>query len=582
LRVFHPTSKTRLNHQLNFLLATPGRALYFVLLLLFIVHPGLSAYRAATCSLNGMVATPHPDATEAAVEILKAGGNAVDAAVAAAFVLSVVAPYHSGIGGGEFTLVRMVKDSLVITLDARECAPRMATVGLFLDPKTGQPIPAKSANGGLSVGVPGSVAGRVELVKKYGKLSLAQDLAPAIRLAKDGMIVDYYLEGAIKGNLELMAHSEAAGVFLNKGKSWERGDRLIQSALAGTLEQIAKDGGNSFYSGDEAAQIAKTDQAAGGVLAVDDLRNYKVIPREPIKFDYRGLEIYSMPPPSSAGLCLAEILHILEAYPLSTLGFGSGDALHLEASAFERTFADRQKLLGDPAFKKQPMGMSTREYADKRREDINPLHRVPVSGSGDPWPYESSNTSHLSVIDREGNMCSLTTSVNTSFGSFVYVPELGFFLNNTMDDFTIEAKNPNTKTEVVANEVAPDKRPLSSMSPTLILRRGRPWMALGSVGGMRIITSVAQLIVNVVDFGMDLQAAIDSPHIHMQWKPDILYVEDEFAPETIRDLTSRGWKVVKEGHWSLSQAVSIEWNDRYYGGADSRGIGTATGPSPLP
>lgn len=545
----------------------------------------IAAYRAPACSRDGMAATPHPAATEAAVAVLRAGGNAADAAAAAAFALSVVEPYHSGIGGGEFILVRMVKDGKVIALDARECASSAATPESYLDTVTGEPHPSKSWKGGMAAGTPGSVAGRTELVKRFGKLALTKVLAPSVKLAREGFPADRYLVSVVTNNQDRIAEVGASEVFLPKGRAPERGDLILQPNLALTLESIGKDQGDSFYSGKIADQISAACQASGGVMSSEDLEAYQVIERQPVHFTYRGLDVYSMPPPSSGGLCLAEILNILEIYPLAYLGAGSSEVLHLEASAFERAFADRREFLADPAFIPQPMGMASKDYAVKLSKDIDRRLRTPVAGAGDPWPYESANTSHLSVIDRDGNMCSITTSVNGAFGSFVYIKELGFFLNNTMDDFTISAKSVNQfgLNQGEVNEVAPGKRPLSSMSPTLVLKDGQPYLALGSVGGPRIITSVAQMLVNIIDFGMDVQAALDYPRIHMQYKPDTLYTETEMSEPIISDLNDRGWHVVRENHWSLSQAVQVDWNKKlFYGAGDSRGVGLASGPTLLP
>jgi len=543
-----------------------------------------AASRSPSCSREGMAATPHYLATEAAVEILGAGGNAADAAVAAAFALAVVEPYHSGIGGGEFILLRMAKDGQVFALDARECAPKESTPNQYLM-ENGEPHSTKSARGGLAVGVPGSVAGRVELAKKHGRLHLKQSLAPAIRLAKDGFPADRYLVEAIRNNQDRLSECGAGEAFLRGRRVPHRGDIIIQQKLASTLGRIAADEGKSFYRGEDARLLAEAVRTAGGVMTSADLSDYRVIPRSPVKFRYRDAEIYSMSPPSSGGLCIAEILNILEGFPLSYLGAGSAEALHLQASAFERAFADRREFLADPDFVPQPLGMASEEYGIKRREGIDRAFRIPITGAGDPWIHESDQTSHLSVIDKDGSMVSITTSINGAFGSFVYLAELGFFLNNTMDDFTISSMSANqfALSQGEVNRIEGGKRPLSSMSPTLVLKNGEPWLALGSVGGPRIITSVAQMLLNIIDFGMDVQAAIDAPRIHMQFRPDTLYVEKECSPETIADLRQRGWEVVKSGYWSLSQAVQYDRaTGLFYGGSDSRGVGSAAGPKPVP
>jgi gamma-glutamyltranspeptidase/glutathione hydrolase len=541
---------------------------------------GLSAYRAPVWSRSGMAATPHPVATDAAVEILKAGGNAVDAALAAAFALSVVEPYHSGLGGGEFAVIWKVADGQAAALDARECAPAAATSDMFLDKTTGKADENESWRGGLAVGVPGSVAGRVELHRTYGRLPLSDVVAPAVRLARDGFIIDRYLADRIQGSRDALAESGAGVVFMPHGTPLQRGDVLVQPALAAALERIANDRGASFHTGADGQAIVRDCRKAGGILTVDDLAHYRAVWREPVRFSYRGLDVISMPPPSSGGVCLAEILNILEGFPLSYLEPGGSEAYHLLASSFEAAFADRAAWLGDPDFVPQPIsGMTSRKYAAKLREPINRQIHNPVASAGEPWPFENdANTSHISVIDRNGNMCALTTSVNTAFGSLVYVPELGIFLNSTMDDFAKGPKDPNEWGLVGgdANRIAPGKRPLSSMCPTIILKNGKSYLCIGSVGGPRIISSVVQIIVNVVDFKMDVQAAIDAPRIHYQWRPDKLYCEKEIPPEVVRELTVKRWDVEHGGNWSLSQGVEFNAETGcFYGASDARGVGTA-------
>lgn len=560
-------------------------ALILSLILAFGSLPVTAAYRAPVCSRDGMAATPHSAATEAAALMLKKGGNAVDAALAAAFALAVVEPYHSGLGGGEFALVLPSPGGKIEALDARECAPSAAAPNLFLDSLTGEAHPTRSRKGGLAVGVPGSVAGRTALHQRYGKLPWKEVIEPAIRLARDGMIVDRYFADRLAGAHDAIAESPAAKVFVVNGKIIARGEKLVQPALAATLEQVARDRGEAFYRGRQGESLVGACQGAGGVLTAEDLANYRVIWREPVRFEYRGLEVISMPPPSSGGLCLAEILHILEPFPLGYLGQGNAETFHIIASAFERAFADRARWLADPAFVPQPVaGMSSKAYADKLRASIQRDRRAPVKEAGDPWKEAAGNTSHISVVDKEEGMCAITTSVNGGFGSLVFVPELGIFLNNTMDDFTISAKSANqfSLAQGEVNLIEPGKRPLSSMSPTLVLKEGRPYACLGSVGGPRIISSVALILINIADFGMDIQAAIDAPCLHMQWRPDTLFVENEFSQETVSDLTARGWNIARGGHWSIRQGVVIDRpNGLFYGGADARGVGTA-GPADIP
>jgi len=528
-----------------------------------------------------MVATPHSAATDAAIEILNMGGNAIDAIVAASFALTVVEPYHSGIGGGEFTLIRMESDSKVYVCDARESAPAASTPDMYINPDTGKRYKDRSWRGGLAVGVPGSVKGKIELINKFGNLSLKKILAPAIRLAKEGFLVDKSLSSRLKSNTDRFAENkDLAEVFLPGGRAPNRGDILVQRKLSKCLAEIARDEGRSFYNGKMADQISLTCRKEGGIITPEDMAEYKVVWREPIRFSYRDYTVYSMPPPSSGGVCLAQIFNILDGFPMDYMSPGSAETYHLIASAFEAAFADRAKWLGDPDFNPIPVeGLTSRAYAEELRKEIDRFHREPVKDAGDPWIHDSdSNTSHLSAIDSQGNMCSMTTSVNSSFGSQVYVSELGFFLNSTMDDFSTAPREPN-KFDLIGsdvNAIAPGKRPLSSMSPTLVLKGDKPYMSIGSVGGPRIITSVAQILINVMDFGMDIQEAIDAPRIHMQWKPDKLYLEKEITSEVISEIRNRGWTVNQSGHWSLSQGVMIDIETgEFFGASDARGVGSA-------
>lgn len=556
-----------------------------IILLLFVCFStSQSAYRHPSWSKSGMAATPHQEATNAAVTVLEHGGNAVDAAVAAAFALSVVEQYHSGLGGGEFALVRMVQDGKVFALDTRESAPSNAHSEMYIGPTTGEKITDSSYRGGLAVGVPGSVAGRAALIQKFGNLSLSEIVQPSVKLAKDGFVVDRFLATRIKGHQDRLADGNGSDVFLKDGQPYLRGELLKQPALAKALIKIGKDSGASFYKGDQADAIVKACREAGGIMIKDDLVNYKIVWRDPIEFEYRGHRIYSMPPPSSGGVCLAQIMNILEGFPLNYLEQGSAESYHLIASAFELSFADRAYWLGDPDFTPQPTaGMSSPGYADELRKNINRHNRNPVEDNGDPWKFDfDTNTSHLSVIDRDGNMCSITTSVNTSFGSHVFVPELGIFLNSTMDDFVTSPTEANNYDLIGSevNRVAPLKRPLSSMSPTLVTKNDKPYMTLGSVGGPRIISSVAQMLINVIDYDLDIQAAMDAPRIHMQWRPDKLYIEKEITPEVIDKLKKRGWIVDQQSHWSLSQSVMYDSaTGEFFGASDARGVGSAGSPT---
>lgn len=569
---------------MKFISPKSGYNLQFIICnLLFTFHTvSLAAYRSPVCARAGMAATPHPLATEASVQILDKGGNAVDAALAAAFALSVVEQYHSGLGGGEFAVVWSAKDEKAYALDARECAPAGASAEMYLDPETQNPLPDKSWRGGLAVGVPGSVAGRVELHRRFGKLPFKEILQPAVKLARAGFPLDRYYADRLNGQRDRFANdSNIVRVFFRRNRPLEPGEILVQTALASTLEQIALDAGQAFYRGKQAAHIVAAVNKSGGIITKQDLTDYKTIWREPVKFTYRGIEGWSMPPPSSGGVCIALALNILEGYPLNYIENYSSEYYHLLASTFERVFIDRAEWLADPDFVPQPIGgMTSKLYADSLRKGIDKQFHIPPKSAGDPWLYEPINTSHISVIDHAGNMCAITTSVNTAFGSLVFVPELGIFLNNTMDDFATapSAANQFDLASGEVNGITSGKRPLSSMSPTVLLKDGRPFLCLGSVGGPRIITSVVQMIVNIVDFGVDIQAAIDAPRLHCQWKPDALYVESAISPDIISNLILRKWNVVKEKTWSLSQGVMFDTEKSlFYGASDARGVGTAGG-----
>ncbi|MBM3328954.1 MAG: gamma-glutamyltransferase, partial [Calditrichaeota bacterium] len=389
-----------------------------------------------------MVATPHPAATEAAVEILKQGGNAVDAAIAAAFVVSVAEQYHSGLGGGEFALVWRQGMETPAALDARECAPGYAAADMFIDRKTGQPDGDRSWKGGLAVGVPGSVKGRVQLHQRYGRLDWERVVAPAIRLARDGLVVNRILHGNIdRLKDDLASDSAASTIFLSTGTTPRRGDTLYQPTLARTLEQIALDQGASFYKGVQAKAIVRSVVRTGGIMTLKDLADYRVVWRRPLVVETSASgtasahQIWTMSPPSSGGFCITLMLNILRHVPLDSMSPGSADQIHMIAQAMERAFADRAAYLGDPDFSPMPYPLNDITHGEYYEEAIDRRERKPVTGPGN-YKLErieapDRHTSHISVIDGEGHMCALTTSVNTAFGSLVFVPELGIFLNNT-------------------------------------------------------------------------------------------------------------------------------------------------------
>ncbi|MCB2197895.1 gamma-glutamyltransferase [bacterium] len=538
-----------------------------------------------------MASTAHPLATAAAQKVLEDGGNAVDAALAAIYTLDVVTPYSEGLGGGEFWVVHWAKDGSVITIDGRESAPAAAKQNMYLD-TAGAVIPGLSTYGPLAGGVPGSVAAREEALKRYGSMKRSRIMKDAISAADKGFILTPS-QGAIfeaAGPYFQQYETSGAVMFKSDTTTWSVGDRFIQKDLASTLKRIAKDGGDEFYRGETAEEFARYMQEVGGIITAQDLADYTPIVREPIHGEYRGYDIYSMPPPSSGGIHLVQILNILEEWNLEQFDRYSARYYHHLGEAMEAAFADRSHFLGDPAFVNVPTeGLTSKEYAVELRSSINSLWERKVRGPGDPRMYmenppdsliKPSHTSHLSVIDQWGNMVALTTSVNTHFGSKVIVGSNGFFLNNTMDDFSIQPGHPNAFGLIgeQANAIRPEKRPLSSMTPTLVLKDGKPFMAIGAAGGPRIITSTLQSVVNVIDFGADIQEAISDPRIHHQWSPDYLFIDPEISPDCAKELYRLGHRVVRYDLGSVVQGVMIDpETGLYFGAADPRAGGTAAG-----
>jgi gamma-glutamyltranspeptidase/glutathione hydrolase len=542
---------------------------------------------------TAMVATAHPLATAAAVQILKDGGNAVDAAVAASFAIGVVRPQSTGIGGGGFLLSYTAKAHQVEVVDFRERAPKGATRDMFLDAK-GEPaayrhgnvtLPEASVNGPLAVGIPGVVAGLVETQGKRGRLPLAKVMAPAIALARDGFPVYPDLADAIVERREMLAAFPAsAAIYLPGGKPLAAGERLVQKDLAATLESIATHGEKDFYAGVVARQIADAVQSAGGILTREDLANYKVLHRQPVTGAYRGHRIVSMPPPSSGGVHVIEILNMLAGDDVGALGFGTTQGVHLLATAMQRAFADRAAYLGDPAFVKVPTrGLLSPEYARERRAAFDLARATPAAKvrGGDPIRFEHPSTSHLSVIDAEGNAVSTTQTVNFTFGSCLVAAGTGVLLNDEMDDFAIKPGVANVFGLVGsdANAVAAGKTMLSSMSPTLVFdKAGRLELALGSPGGPRIISATLQTIINVIDHRMPLADAVHAGRIHQQWLPDELRLEDTAAPASVRAaLEKMGHKLHMVQHIGDVQAVGYEPDGTLVGVSDVRSTGAPGG-----
>ena len=509
---------------------------------------------------KGMVVSVHELASEAGVEMMKAGGNAIDAAVATGFALAVVHPSAGNIGGGGFMLVRM-NDGETHFLDFREKAPAKATATMYQDSQ-GNVIPNLSRVGYLASGVPGSVKGMVHAQKQFGKLTLKQVMQPAIRLAREGYALSWDDARSMTRDTGLAQFPDSKRIFQNDGKGWKQGDVLKQPELARTLERIVESP-DDFYTGKMARELAEFMQKGGGLISLDDLRNYEVKDRVPVRGTYRGLEIISAPPPSSGGIALIETLNILEGFDLAKAGRGSAEAIHLVTEAYRRAFYDRAQFLGDPEFSALPvLELADKGYAVEWRKSVNPqkasassrLERPRVSTALEDYAKqrpilagkEPTQTTHYSVVDQAGNAVAVTTTLNGGYGSKVTVGPLGFLMNNEMDDFSSKAGAPNMFGLIQGEEnaIAPNKRPLSAMTPTIVLKDGKLWLVLGSPGGPTIITTVANILINVADFNLDIQKAVNAPRFHHQWMPDRLVLErDRFSPDTIALLKSRGHEI---------------------------------------
>ena len=544
---------------------------------------------------HAMVVSVQGLASQAGVDILRQGGNAVDAAVAVGFALAVVHPQAGNIGGGGFMLVRM-GDGAAHFIDYREKAPANASRDMYLDAQ-GKVIPDASTIGYKSIGVPGSVAGMVYAEKKYGKLKLAQVMAPAIRLAREGFPLSWAEADEMRDPV-LARFPASRQIFQRDGNYYRAGEIFRQPELAATLEKIAAHA-DDFYHGEMARQIAAAVQQGGGLITAQDLANYQVKDRQPVRGTYRGYEIISAPPPSSGGIALIEALNILEGYDLGALGSRSAESIHLTVEAFRRAFYDRAEFLGDPDFAKIPVAqLLDKKYGVAWRASLDPHHasdsrqlKRPAEFHGleryaaqHPQPFavrEPQHTTHYSVVDAQGDAVSVTTTLNDSFGSHVTVAGLGFLLNDEMDDFTSKPGVPNMYGLIQSpnNAIAPEKRPLSAMTPTIVLRNGRLFLVLGSPGGPRIITTVANILMGVVDYGMNLQEAVDAPRFHHQWMPDTIYLEKGFSPDTVKLLEGMGHKVTQQGYWSDGECIEIDpkTGDRL-GATDERNVsGKAVG-----
>ena len=518
-----------------------------------IVHPVFAS--------QAMVSTQEATATRVGVEILREGGNAVDAAVAVGFALAVTLPRAGNLGGGGFMLVHSAKAGQTVAIDYRETAPAASTRDMYLD-QSGEVDKAKARFSHASAGVPGTVAGLALALERYGTMELAQVLAPAIALARDGVVVSPSLSTALRSRSKRLARNPAtASIFLNRsGQAPSPGERLVQADLAWSLEQIAAQGTDAFYRGEIAKRIVADMAANGGPMTATDLENYRALVRVPVKGDYRGYEVYSMPPPSSGGVHLVQMLNILEGFPIGFLGPNSADSIHLMAESMRLAYADRSHHLGDPDFWKVPIaGLTSKAYATKLRASIDFDRARPSSRvkPGNPTLYESEDTTHFSIMDAHGNAVSNTYTINFSFGSGITAAGTGILLNNEMDDFSAKPGVPNAYGLIggEANAIQAGKRPLSSMTPTIVAKDGKPVLVTGSPGGSRIITTVMQIIMNVVDHGMNIAAATHAPRVHHQWWPDELRVETGISPDTLDILSARGHAIAVKRAMGSTQSI---------------------------
>ncbi|MCU1221885.1 MAG: gamma-glutamyltransferase 1 [Candidatus Angelobacter sp.] len=545
---------------------------------------------------RAMVVSVHEQASRVGLEILRQGGNAVDAAVATGFALAVVHPAAGNIGGGGFMLLRKANGE-VHFLDFREKAPKAATREMYLDAQ-GNVVPNASLIGYKAAGVPGSVAGLVYAEQHWGKLSLKVVMDPAIRLAREGVRLTYE-ESQSMHQAELAQFADSKRIFQRDGKFYEPGEIFRQPELAGTLERIAANPkANEFYKGAMARDLAAEIKRGGGLITAEDLAEYEVKERQPIKGTYRGYEIISAPPPSSGGITMMEALNILEGYNLGKMGSRSADAIHVTTEAFRRAFFDRAELLGDSDFSQIPVAqLIDKKYADGWRQSLDLMRSTDSidvrrpSGFGEldrraalhpPFTgRESNNTTHYSVVDAQGNAVAVTTTLNDSFGSAVTAGKLGFLLNDEMDDFTSKPGVPNGYGLIQgeANAIAPGKRPLSAMAPTIVLKDGKLLMVLGSPGGPRIISTVANILMGVIDYGLDIQQAVNAPRFHHQWEPDEIDIEKTgISPDTIKLLQARGHKIKMEGYWSDGECIAVDpKTGELLGAPDGRNGGKAVG-----
>ncbi|SEE07725.1 gamma-glutamyltranspeptidase / glutathione hydrolase [Rhizobiales bacterium GAS191] len=520
----------------------------------------LSASHPALEAQHGLVVSSQHYASEAGARILEQGGNAIDAAVAVGYALAVVNPCCGNIGGGGFMTIHLA-DGRDTFINFREKAPAAASSKMYLDAQ-GNVVPEASLYGYLAAGVPGTVMGLDRALAEYGTMPRAKVMAPAIALAREGYVLtrgdtDVLAAGALR----FAKDPVASKIFLRPdGASFEPGDRHVQKDLAATLELIAEQGPDGFYKGKIPAAVEEASRANGGILTVKDFAEYTVTETPPLTCSYRGYVLHTSPPPSSGGTTMCEILNILEGYDLKPLGFHSAQSVHLMVEAMRHAYLDRNTYLGDPDFVKNPIDrLISKEYAAAIRSKIDAIRPTPSKElAPGVEPHEKTETTHYSVVDKDGNAVSVTYTINGLFGANVIAPSTGFFLNDEMDDFTSKPGVPNLYGLVqgAANAIAPGKRPLSSMSPTLVTKDGKTFLVLGSPGGSRIITITLETVMNVIDYGMEPQEAVDAPRIHHQWLPDEVFYEPyALSPDTLELLRQRGYTLTEQTPWGAAELI---------------------------